>query len=67
MEGDAWLILFIKVIWRIIMGAKIIRTPKPQPTMKGNQGIPVPACMAIKVAAVALNTGAPQAHMKGNE
>ena len=35
--------------------------------MKGNHGMPVPACIDISVAAVALNTGAPQAHTQGRE
>ena len=49
------------------MGARHALTPKPHIIMKGNHGIPVPACKEIKYAAVALNTGAPHAQMNGNE
>lgn len=35
--------------------------------MKGSQGTPVPAYNEIKADAVAVNTGAPHAHIKGNE
>ena len=57
----------MSVIYLIIMGAKTSLTPNPHITMNGNQGIPVPAYIEIKAAAVALNTGAPQAQINGNE
>ena len=65
MLGDAWLILLISTICFIIIGARNKRTPKPHITMNGNQGIPVPACTATKVTAVALKTGAPHCHTQG--
>ena len=65
MLGDAWLILLINTICLIIIGARTSLTPKPHITMKGNQGIPVPAWIATKVTAVALKTGAPQAQIQG--
>ena len=65
--GDACDILLISVIYLIIMGASMSLTPNPQPTMKGNQGTPVPAYNEMSIAAVALKTGAPYAQMKGSE
>lgn len=67
MDEDAWLILLMRIICLIIIGARKERTPKPQHTMNGNHGMPVPACREIRAAAVALNTGAPHAQMNGSE
>jgi hypothetical protein len=57
--------LFIRVIYFSIIGARQARTPIPQRIKNGNQEIPVPACIEIRTDAVAENTGAPQAHIKG--
>jgi hypothetical protein len=57
--------LLITDIYRIINGASIALTPKPHRAINGSQGMPQPAYKLIKALAVAVNTGAPHAQIKG--
>ena len=65
--GEAYDILFTRVICLIISGTIIKRIEAPAQIIKGSQGMPKKAYSLIKAADVTLNTGANQAQIIGIE